>query len=378
MLNVYQPFITEQDVSVTSRVLSSGWIGAGAEVAEFEATFAEHLGLGADHCVSTSSGTEALFLAVQALDLDHDDEVVLPAVSYVGAANAVLAAGARPVFTDVDVRKLNPTVEQIEARMGPRTRAVILLHYGGHPGHVREISRMCRDRGVWLIEDSACALGSSVDGRPCGTFGDIAMWSFDPVKVVTAGDGGMLAARDGDLAARLRQMTRMGLDRASGLHGSRTTDHRWWEFTVSEATRRSQMNDWQAALGRNQLSRLDEKADYRRSLVDRYDDGLSTHHTVTRPPRVPRGHRPNGYFYWIQLSTGDQRDSLASWLLSADVYTTFRYLPLHRQPLYGGGHSCPGADQAAEITLLLPLHEAVTPGDVDRVVDEVTRWEDAS
>jgi aminotransferase len=366
MINVFQPDLGTDEAAAVSEVLASGWVGRGPRTAEFEARFAEHLEVPAERVTSTNSCSEGLFLAMELAGVGPGDEVVLPTISFVGAGNAIASRGARPVLCDVDARTLNPSVADVEAAMGPRTRAVIVLHYGGAPGDLLAIAELCRRRGVLLVEDAACAVASRVGDRAVGTVGDIGLWSFDGAKVVVTGDGGMLTARDPELVARARKLAYFGLEQFSGYSQAAAASKRWWDFQISSFSRRSVTNDIAAAIGLVQMRRLPGMLRRREEIARRYDD-LFAGSAVVCPPALPADHVTSNYFYWVQLPA-DRRDDVASRLLSEDVYTTFRYAPLHRVEAYGwDGAPLPGAERAADRTLCLPIHSSLTDEDVDLV-----------
>ncbi|MCZ2526335.1 DegT/DnrJ/EryC1/StrS family aminotransferase [Streptomyces sp. HB2AG] len=366
MINLFQPQVGDEELAAVEAVFKDRWLGHGPRTKAFEAAFGEYLGVPPEHVVFLNSGTSGLFLAAEVLGLSEGDEVVLPSMSFLAAANAVVVRGARPVFCDVDARTMNPSWADIEAVLTPRTRAVLLLHYGGYPGEVASIALRCRERGIALIEDSACSLGSAVDGRRTGTFGDLAMWSLDAAKVLTTGDGGMLYVRDPELAVRARRLAYHGLVQSSGLGYARVS-HRWWDLEVPEPGRRLIGNDLTAAIGSVQLRRLPEFLARRREIVRLYDQELAGLGGVERPPALPDGQEASHYFYWVQMP-GAVRDGVASDLLEADVYTTFRYAPLHKVPAYGQtGRILPNTERASEETLCLPIHPGLSDDDVRTV-----------
>jgi dTDP-4-amino-4,6-dideoxygalactose transaminase len=367
MINLFQAALGDEELAAVQEVFRSGWIGRGPRTDEFVAAFGEHVAVEAEHLVAVNSCTEGLFLAMELLDVGPGTEVVLPTVSFVGAANAVASRGARPVFCDVDPRTLNPTVDDVVARITRRTKAVVVLHYGGHPGDVADIAGLCREHGIALVEDTACAVASRVGERSCGTFGDIGVWSFDAMKVLVAGDGGMLFCRDGDLAARAAQLGYLGLTHASGWADAGHRD-RWWEFEVTSPARRSIMGDLNAAIGNVQLRRLPALTARRRAIADRYDQELPELSPVRCPPRLPEGHSSSYFFYWVQVEP-EVRDRLAHLLLDRGVYTTFRYLPLHQRAIYGSEAALPRAEAAAARTLCLPTHNGLDDAAVDQVID---------
>ncbi|MFC5288477.1 DegT/DnrJ/EryC1/StrS family aminotransferase [Actinokineospora guangxiensis] len=369
MINVFQPTLGEAELAAVGEVFASGWVGRGPRTKAFIDAFGSHIGVAPEHLVSVTSCTEGLFLAMEALGVGPGDEVVLPAVSFVGAANAIAARGATPVFCDVDPRSLNPAVDDVERRTGPRTRAVLVLHYGGSPGGIAEIAAFCRERGVALVEDAACSVASAVGGTACGTFGDIGVWSFDPMKIVVGGDGGMMHVPDPALRAAITTRVNIGMSQESGM-ASAAAGGRWWEFDVRAFGRRSFGNDVLAAIAQVQLSRLPEFLARRSEIAKRYDHEFADLDGVLCPPPLPDGHRSSHYLYWLQLAP-ERRDALAARLFELGIYTTFRYLPLHRMPVYGSVSSLPGAESAADRTLCLPLHQGLDDDEVGAVVDGV-------
>lgn len=367
MINVFQPAVGAAELAAVAEVFDSSWIGKGARVAGFESAFAEHIGVTSDRVTTLNSCTEALFVSMELADAGPGDDVVLPTVSFVGAGNAVAARGARPVFCDVDPRTLAPTAADVAAALTPRTKAVIIVHYGGYPGEVVEIAELCRERGVLLVEDAACAVASRVGGRACGTIGDIGVWSFDGQKIVVTGDGGMLTARDPRLVERAKKLAYFGLEQFSGFSQAMVTDTRWWEFEISSFSRRSIMNDIQAAIGQVQLGRLADFIARRRAVAARYDSGLAGLPGVLLPPPLPPGQTSSYYLYWVQMDEGI-RDLVARDLYNQGIYTTFRYPALHAVPAYGGAARLPNAEAAVARTLCLPLHQSLSDADVDTTI----------
>lgn len=372
MIQLFQPQVGAEELSAVAEVFDSRWIGHGPRTSAFEAAFAGHLGVEPDRVVFLNSGTAGLFLAMELLDLAEGDEVVLPSLSFVAAANAVVARGARPVFCDVDARTLNPTAPDVEQALTPRTKAVVVLHYGGQPGDIAAIAGLCRARGIALVEDAACSVASSVDGTAVGTFGDLAMWSFDAMKVLVCGDGGALYVRDAEQAARARRLAYHGLVQPSGFRHAQVSS-RWWELDIPEIGRRVIGNDLTAAIATVQLRRLGEFVARRREIVALYDRELAGTEGLVLPPPLPEGHRSTHYFYWVQMAPG-LRDEVASELLAAGIYTTFRYAPLHRVPAYGAtGQVLPRSHDAAGRTLCLPLHPGLDDADVRTVASALRK-----
>jgi aminotransferase len=372
MQHVFQPSLGEEELDALRAVFAAHWPGHGPRAKAFEAEFAAQVNVPADRMVFLDSATAGLFLAARLVGLGPADDVVLPAISFVGAANAVSATGARPVFCDVDPRTLNPSVADVERALTPRTKAVLMLHYGGYPGQVAEIAALCRDRGLLLVEDATCGISSQVDGTPCGTFGDLAIWNFDPTNVIVTGDGGMLYVRDAGLARRAHRLANHGLRHVSGFAASTELPRRWWEPDVTEFGGQVAGNDLTAAIGSVQLRRLPEFLVRREQIASTYDRLLTGVDCVVTPPELPIGQTSSHHFYWVQLDAGI-RDQVAADLLERDIYTTFKYPPLHRVAAYRSNADLPGAEDAAERTLLLPIHQALDDADVRTIAAELCK-----
>src|SRR3954453_2123159 len=207
MIPVMRPLLGEEEAQAVADVVRSGWVAQGPRVAEFEKEFAASVG--AAHGVATSSCTTALHLALYVLGVGPGDEVIVPSLSFIASTNAVRYCGAVPVFADVDPLTGNMTADTVSAVITPRTRAVMVVHQAGVPADVPAIRAACGE--IPLVEDAACAAGSTLGGRPVGHGALMAAWSFHPRKLLTAGEGGMITTDDADRAARLRRLREHGM-----------------------------------------------------------------------------------------------------------------------------------------------------------------------
>jgi aminotransferase len=355
-----QPSLGNRELDALAGVFRDGWPGAGPRVQAFKREFGAYVGAPEEQLIAITSCTEGLFLTLEALDLGPRDEVVLPTISSVGAAHAVRNSGARIRLADVDPLTLNPTPEDILRCLNANTRALILLHYGGRAGWIEEIAALARERGILLIEDAACGLGATTSAGACGTLGDVGIWSFDSMKLLAAGDGGMLRCADQALRERIDCSSRLGGIK-SGLDAA-AQSRTWWRMDPQEPGRRAFMNDMTAAVARVQLERLPWLIERRRALIEAYVARLAECKAI----RTAAGLGPTDapYFFWIQT---EARDAVAWALRDGGIYATFRYWPLHRMRLYADGGDYPGADRAAETTLLLPLHAELGEEEVDLI-----------
>ena len=365
MISVFQPSLGSEELEAVDKVFRSNWVGKGSITDRFEAGFAAHLGVEEHLVQSVSCCTEGLFQSMDLLALGPGDQVIVPTIGFVGAANAVVASGATPIFCDVDPRSLNPTVKHIEEQLTPRTKAAILMHYAGVPCLMDDIVALAEQKGIAIVEDCACSVWSRWRGQACGTLGDIGVWSFDAMKILVTGDGGMVYTRNGDMSERLRRLLYLGLSRESGF--SNRSQERWWEFEVAECGRRAIMNDISAAIGIEQLRKLPTFISRRREICDGYSRALAGEEWLTLPAPLPAHARSSYYYYPVQLQAA-LRDRLAVHLRDRGVYTTFRYYPLHWLGFYGADVSLPNAEQAARTTLCLPIHQALTDEQLATVV----------
>jgi aminotransferase len=368
MINIFQPQLGDEELQSIKEVFESKWIGKGKKTDVFEHKFAEHLGVSRQQICSTNCCSEGLFSSMELLDIRKGDEVIVPTISFVGAANAVCYHGAKLVFCDVDRRTLNVRAEDIEKKLTPRTKAVLLIHYGGVPCEMDAIMALAQERGFKVIEDSACSIASRYKSKACGTIGDMGMWSFDAMKILVCGDGACLYFNSEELTERARKWLYFGLESKSGF--SNSVDEKWWEFEISSFGHRAIINDVTAAMALVQLNKLPEFIEKRRQIHQQYDVLLHDISWLTTPLPLPDYCQSSYYFYHIQLE-GDRRDAMARYLREKGIYTTFRYFPLHRVKFYGLDTSLENADYAADHTLCLPIHQALTENEVQYIAGQV-------
>jgi aminotransferase len=367
MINVFEPAVGVREIEAAGATIISRWIGRGPKVRQLEQVWAGRIGVPVEHVIATTCATEGLFqIFERVLGSGDGERVVMPSNSFVGAANAVQRNGGRPVFCDVDPESMNPTQEHIRKALSINTSAVLIGHYGGVPvADTPEIAGWLRRSGFILVEDCATAPVSTINGQVVGTFGDFAVWSFDAMKVLSAGDGGLIYARRRMDADWLRSNIYLGTSSESGLSSG---SDRWWEFDVSAPGRRAIMNDITAAIALAQISRVEELVGRRRALYTLYGRLLKDAPGLTLPPALPPGNEQSYYTYWVQTP---RRDEMAQYLRECGIYTTYRYHALHKTGLYESDRLLPGIEHAQKQTLWLPLHPNLTDeqvGDICRHV----------
>jgi dTDP-4-amino-4,6-dideoxygalactose transaminase len=366
VLPVMKPWLGEDEGAAAAEAIASGWVAQGPRVAAFEAAFAERVG--AAHGVAVSSCTTALHLCLHLVGVGPGDEVVVPSLSFIATANAVRHAGAEPVFADVDLTTGNITTATVESVLGPRTRAVVLVHQGGVPADVDAFRRLCTDRGLELIEDAACAAGSTYCGAPVGTGARFAAWSFHPRKLLTTGEGGMLTTDDEAIAARARRLREHGMSvSAAERHASgRPVAEQYLEVGFNY-----RMTDIQAAVGLVQLAKLDLMVSRRRLLAARYQR-LLRHVPGMRTVCDPGHGTSNFQSFWVELTAAYplSRDELLQRLSDHDVSARPGIMAAHRQPAYAGHPHVPLpiTDRLTDRTLILPLFHTMTEREQDTVI----------
>lgn len=372
MINVYQPKLGKEEISAIEKVFESNWLGKGKLTAQFETDFASHLGVDSKQIVSTNCCSEGLFLSMDMFDIHEGDEIILPTCSFVGAANAIKHAGAEIAFCDIDRRTLNATAETIEKAITDKTKAILLIHYGGVSCEMDEIMTLAKKYNLKVIEDAACGVASTYKGQALGTIGDMGMWSFDAMKILVSGDGSMLYFNNEELRNRAEKLMYFGLESKSGY--SNSVDKKWWEFEISSFGHRAIMNDITAAMGLEQLKKLPSFIQRRHKIHDMYMEGLKDISWLMLPPEMKDYQTSSYYFYHIQVE-GDDRDQLAKYLRDNDIYTTFRYYPLHWVEFYGhSDESYPDAEWAANHTLCLPIHHSLSDDEVSYIIERIRNY----
>ena len=286
---ISKPWFGPQESAALVKPLDSGWVVQGPYVQEFEEKFAKFAGVG--HAAASTSCTTALHLAVAALGLKPGDEVIVPAFTWISTANVVEYMGATPVFCDINLETYNIDVEQMEAAVGPRTVGVLPVHLFGLCANMPRVLAVAKRRGLWVVEDAACAFGARIDGRHAGSFGDLGCFSFHPRKAITTGEGGMVTTASAELDQRIRSLrdhgaSRSDLARHTAPDGFLLPDYESLGYNY-------RMTDIQGALGSAQMDRSAEILTLRRQHASQYDQLLSGLDWL-QTPETPHGYE-HGY-----------------------------------------------------------------------------------
>lgn len=328
---IARPSFGQEEEEAVIEVLRSGWVSQGPRVAEFERQFAEYVG--AAHAVAVSSCTTALHLALVAAGVKPGDEVICPSLSFIATANAIVYAGATPVFADVDRSTYNLDPSCIEELVTPRTSAILLVHQIGLPSPIDAIQAIVSRHGLVLVEDAACAIGSEYRGQRIGRpHTALACFSFHPRKILTTAEGGMLTTNDEEMAARVRRLRQHAMtvsDLARHSSSKVMIEH------YDEVGYNYRMTDLQAAIGLAQLQRLDKMLLRRRELAERYSQRLSRLGWIV-PPREPKDCRHNFQSYMARLTNDApiSRDALMQELLDRGIASRRGIMAIHRELPY--------------------------------------------
>lgn len=368
---IIKPVMDEREAEAARRVILSGWITQGPEVASFEREFAAYVG--APHACAVSSCTTALHLALLAVGVQPGDEVVTVSHSYIATANSIRYCGAVPVFVDVERETFNLNPALVESVLTERTRAILCVHQMGMPCDLRAILSIARGRGIPIIEDAACAIGSEIlwgeewqkIGKP---HGDIACFSFHPRKVMSTGDGGMITTARPEWDAKFRLL------RQHGMSVPDTVRHRASEVIFESHPvlgYNYRMTDIQAAIGREQLKRIPEIVARRRALVGRYRELLAEIPGLALP-KEPDWARSNWQSFCVRLpDRGDQRTVMQR-MLDQGIATRRGVMCSHREAAYRDvavRQPLPESERAQDECILLPLYHQMSQEEQKRVKD---------
>jgi dTDP-4-amino-4,6-dideoxygalactose transaminase len=358
--------VDDELAGAVRETLASGWWSMGPRVAEFEAAFAEFCG--ARHAFAVANGTAALHLALLAVECGPGDEVVVPSLNFVAAANTICHAGATPVFCDIageDDLTLDPS--DVEAAVGPATKAIVVMHYGGFACDMDAIADIAERHGLVVVEDAAHAPGATWRGRRCGTLGDVGCFSFFSNKNMPVGEGGMVTTDDDELAERLRLlrshgMTTLTWDRHRG--HAHTYDVVRYGFNY-------RLDEIRAAMGLVQLRRVESENAGRARISARYREALDRVGGLAMPFGDPEAQQASSHHLAVVLlPEGVERQPVRDALTARGIQTSVHYPPIHGFTAYetlGGRRPLPRTDAVADRVLTLPLYSHMTDVQVDAV-----------
>lgn len=349
-----KPLIGDEERAAVDRVLRSGMIAQGPEVAAFEREFADHFVDGRE-TVAVNSGTSGLHLGLLACGIGPGDEVIVPSFTFAATGNSVALTGATPVFADIDPATLTLDVASVDAAITPRTRAIMPVHLYGHPADMVALRALAERHGLALFEDAAQAHGAKINGRPVGTFGSFTMFSLYPTKNMTSGEGGMVTAGSAEIARMLRLLRNQGMER---------------QYENEIVGFNARMTDLHAAIGRVQLTKVDAWTQKRRENAAFLDAHLAG---VEIPFVAPGVHH---VYHQYTIRVHDDRDGFVRALREEHQVGSGVYYPIpnHRLPSltrFAPGLDLPNTESAAREVVSLPVHPSLSDDDLERIVAAV-------
>ena len=367
------PRIEEGEIAEVEAVMRSGWLGTGPRVAQFERDFARYRG--ASHAVALNSCTAALHLSLLASGVGPGDEVITTPLTFCATVNAIIHAGATPVLADIDSQTLNIDPMQVRAKLSPRTRAIVPVHFAGRPCEMDALMALAQEHGLKLIEDCAHAIETQYHGRNVGTIGDFGCFSFYVTKNITTGEGGMVLARKEEDAARIKVL---------GLHGmskdawKRFGDEGYKHYYVVEAGFKYNMMDLQAAIGLKQLAHVEPYWQRRQAIWQRYVDELAELPLVLPAAPAP-GTRHAYHLFGVQVDKarcGISRDDFLGAMTAQGIGVGVHYLALPEHPFYQQRYGwrpedTPHATRVGRRTVSLPISAKLSDQDVGDVIAAV-------
>ncbi len=365
---LFKPHLGYDEVNSVAEVLLSGWTALGPKTAAFEEAFSKYIDV--PHVVGLNSCTTALDFAVKLKRLRPGTEVIVPTITFVSTAHAVVYNQCVPVFADVYEDTMTINSEDVCDKLTKKTGAIIAVHYAGRPADIDTLHSYTG--GTTIIEDAAHACGASYKGRKAGACSNIGCFSFQAVKNLSAGDGGALALWDKDfykedLFARAKRLRWLGIDRGTWDRTSKQGSY-LWEYSVDEVGYKGHMNDITAAIALVQLSRLDDMNNVRRRIAARYTEAFKYSPYITVPPQDNEDYVSSWHIYCIRC---EKRNELIDYLKNKGISTGVHYKPIHLYSCYGKQPHLPVAEKLFESILSLPMYTTMTDDDIDYVIENV-------
>lgn len=364
---VFVPYVGVDTLKHLTDALDVGWLGMGATTKEFEDRIAAYLGLKNRYVVATNTGTSAMHIALLAAGIGPGDEVITPSFNYVADHQAIRATGAEVVMCDIRDEDLGIDVASAESLITPRTKAIVPLHFSGIPCDLAAVRELARRHGLRVIEDACHAFGSTANGTKIGADGDIAFFSFDPVKIITSIDGGCVVTSSLEEAQRLQHLRLLGVDKDTTL---RYQNKRSWDYDVVSEGFRYHLTNIMASVGVSQIKRVDEFIASRRAVCERYSaafDGLTGVRVLRRSYADV-----SPFIYSLRVAAG-RREALIAHLAARGVDVGIHFVPVHKHTYFADARRSPMpvTDQVVDEVITLPLHSLMQERSIERVIEGV-------
>ena len=369
MIPIFRPWFGEEEVEAVREVLLSGWVGPGKKVEEFERRFAEFVDV--KYAVSLNSCSAALFLALKALNVEGG-EVLTTSLTFVASNHAILQNDATPVFCDIDPETLNVDPKSIEANITSKTKAILVVHFAGHPCDMDAIGAIAQKHGLPVVEDAAHAVGARYKGKMVGGISHITCFSFDARKNLSTCDGGMLTTNDEEITKRVKRLRWMGISKGTYDRFRKNGLERRWEYEIDEVGYKCYMNDLNAAIGLAQLSKIEAANAQRREIFLQYGHAFSGLEWF-QAPVIREDVRSGMHAYVARVP---DRDGLIAHLADREIDAGVHYKPCHLFHVYEPYRRIlPVTDAVWPQLLTLPLFPSMTEDNVQQVIGAVTEFQ---
>lgn len=357
-----------EELEEVKEAFEYGYFGLAYKTNEFEQEVAKYLGTNR-FVVATSTGTDALHLALDAIGIKAGDEVIMPSFTFVATAQAVAMCGGIPVFCEVDPITFLIDIEDVKRKITDRTKAIIPVHYAGRPCDMEALMQIKEEKGIRIIEDAAHAFGTYYGGKKIGSFGDITCFSFDSIKVMTCGEGGAIISDDPVFDDLSRKKRLLGIDRKA-MH-VKDWKKRSWVYDVPTIGYRYHMSNINAAIGLAQIKKVDSFIERRRNLCHLYDEELNGISFIEIMPDQYDSITP--FMYVVRVKDG-KRNLLKEYLMEHDIESGISYIPCHLFSLFSGDAKLPVTEHIYEEILCLPLHYELSDDDVKEVCRVISEF----
>ncbi len=364
-IRLSKPLIGLEEKEAVLSVLSNERLGMGNEVKKFENELNSFFGRTTICCIN---GTAALHLALQAMGIGDQDEVLVQSLTYVASFQAISACGAIPIACDIELESLTIDLKDAKRKLSPKTKAIMPVHFGGDPGRLDEIYSFAQENGLRVIEDAAHAFGSEYKNRKVGSFGDVSCFSFDGIKNITCGEGGCIVTNNREIMSLAREARLLGVENETK---HRFSDKRNWQFDVKSQGWRYHMSDIMASIGRKQLEKLKYFAEKRKELAKHYDELFLNSKSINIFKRNYQSIVP--HIYSIILPEGTDRSSMRKKLYQDSIETGIHYMPNHQLTLYRGLQiqELKNTDQIYPRLLSIPLHPDLNRKQVEFIANKI-------
>jgi dTDP-4-amino-4,6-dideoxygalactose transaminase len=367
---VFVPCIQVDTMKHLMDAFDVGWLGMGNGTQEFEERIAAWLGLEGRYVVATNTGTSAAHLALRAAGVGPGDEVITPSFNYVADHQSIRMCGADAVMCDIREHDLGIDIASAESMIGPRTKAIVPLHFSGIPCALDDVYALAKKHNLRVVEDACHAFGSTIGDKKIGSFGDVQFFSFDPVKIITSIDGGCIVTPHKSEFELMRNMRLLGVDKDTTL---RYQNARAWEYDVVSEGYRYHLTNIFASIGNAQIKRADEFIRSRQAICTRYSDAFAA---IDGLCVLRRDYRDVSPFIYSLRVLGDRREALIAHLKALDVEVGIHFVPVHKHTYFAKARCSPMpvTDRVVDEVLTLPLHSLMLEEDIERVIAGVTSF----